>query len=110
MAKKETGVPYSPTLDRIGQSVKREARTVSWDAVSKELLGELVVAAVDSGGSVLFGTTRDRGAWALTFFHDQLPNKKMTVYCNSEEMLESFVSGQVEIWRDVGAELRGSKA
>lgn len=108
MAKKGDSVPYSPTLDRIGQSRKREARVITWESVSPALIADIVVAVNNSSGSVLFGATRDRGAWAVTIFHDMLPTKKITEYCNSEDMLESFLAGLAEIWRDVGAELEAS--
>lgn len=101
--------PYSPTLDRIGQTKKREGRIVSWEAAPAATVLDLVIAVVDSGGAVLFGATPDRGAWAITFFHKGLATGKMTEYCNSEEMLENFLAGQVEIWRDVGAELKDYK-
>lgn len=109
MAKKQPKEAYSPTLDRIGQTQKRDLRVVSWESVPAELIARLVVVVNDSGGSVLFGATRDRGAWALTFFHEMLPNKRVTDYCNGEEMLESWLEGQIEIWTDVEAELRLSK-
>jgi hypothetical protein len=101
--------PYSPTLDRIGQSKKREERTISWETCDAAAAYALIVAVNDARGSVLFGATRDRGAWAVTIFHDGLPNKKVTEYCNSEEMLDSWLAGLAEIWMDVGAELAGSK-
>ena len=101
---------YSPTLDRMGQTQKRLARTITWEAASKDILFDLIVAVNDSGGGLLIGGTRDRGAWAITFFHDELPVKKLTEYCNSEEMLDDWLSKLVEIWRDVAAELQATKA
>ena len=108
-SKNGTGKPYSPTLDRIGQSYKREGRIVQWDDASPAVLHNLVVLVNQAGGSVLFGATRDRGAWAITIFHDLLPNKKQTEYCNSVDMFDSWLNGLCEIWGDVAVELAAAE-
>lgn len=96
---------YSPTLDKLSKTSKKTTRIVSWEAVPPQLLYELVVAVNDARGAVLLGATQDRGAWAITIFHEQLPKGKITEYCNSEEMVEDFVRGLAEIWGDVAREL-----
>lgn len=106
MARKaKTNERYSPTLDRIAARSKKEVRTVSWQEVDSNVVHELIVAVTDAGGGVLFGATRDRGAWAITVFHEELPAKKQTDYCNSPEMLEDFVRGLAEVWADIAKEL-----
>jgi len=69
-----------------------------------------VVAVNDAGGAVLFGATQDRGAWAITIFHQLLQHKKITVYCNGEDMVEDWLTSLVAQWKDVGAELRSVDA
>lgn len=100
-----SGERYSPTLDRIGQSEKRASRSITWSVVDPTVIWALVVAVNDAKGAVLFGGTQDRGAWSVTIFHEGLPSKRKTEYCNSEEMLDSFVQGLAEIWGDIAREL-----
>jgi len=102
MSKKQSE-SYSPLLDQMFGGKERHGRVVDWAQVDRTLMGDLVATCTAIGCAVLFGFTRDRGAWSLTFYWDGLaPNKygkkSETVYCNAEEMLESWVEEWVRNW------------
>ena len=100
---------YSPLLDNLFGRKQKEGRTVDWTEVDRTLMGDLVAACSTIGCGVLFGTTRDRGAWAITFFWDGFKEaghqkNSQTVYCNAEEMLESWLSEWVQNWTEIAQE------
>lgn len=109
MSKGSNGkVPYSPTLDKMFGKAQSVGRVVQWTSVDPESLYRVVVAVNRAGGSVLFGATRDRGAWAITVWHPQFGDKPRTEYCNSEEMLSGFVADFANIWEAIADELMGA--
>lgn len=100
---------YSPLLDNLFGRQEKAGRIVDWSQCDRTLIGDLVAVCSVAGVAVLFGFTRDRGAWALTFMGDILPpnpsgKRVQTVYCNSEDMLESWVSEWVENWSKIAQE------
>lgn len=103
------GKRYSPLLDKMFNQKKTVGRVVSWEGVPADVMYRLVVAVNDALGSVMFGATRDRGAWSVTIWHTQLGNKPQTDYCNSEDMLIDWVTGLAEFWEDVASEIRAQE-
>ena len=84
-------------------SKERSGRVVDWSKVDHTLMGDLVSACSVVGCSILFGSTRDKGAWSLTFYWDHIPANKNgkhseTVYCNSEDMLEDWLTEWIHKW------------
>lgn len=96
----------SPLFDSMFGKAARKGRIVSYDGADPNLLARLVVAVVDSGCAVLFGTTRDRGAWALTFMGDPIPGSRQTDYQNDEDLLNEWLLEWVENWEGVAEELK----
>lgn len=87
-----------------------EPEEVSWDVATESMIGRLVTSVVDAGGAVMFGTTRDGGAYTLTFFHDDVPKKNRTQYEGSEERLAGWLEYWVNFWEGVVDEQRSPKA
>lgn len=102
---------YSPTLDKMFGSGERKNREVDWGEVDRVLIGDLVAQCSEVGCAVLFGRTRDGGAWALTFFWDGLSENgsrgsKQSVYCNSADMLEGWLEEWIANWTLIAQEAR----
>lgn len=105
MAEKKKAA-YSPLLDEMFGTKERNGRVVDWSTLDRLLIGDLVAACSVVGVAVLFGFTKDRGAWSLVFMGDIVPPNKdgvrrQPVYCNSEDMLESWVSEWITKWSQV---------
>lgn len=97
----------SPLFEAMFGNGKEQPRVVSYDCIDPILLGRLVVAVVDSGCAVLFGCTRDKGAWAITFMGDPIPNNRQTDYCGDPDTVSTWLLGWVEQWEGVVEELKG---
>lgn len=100
----------SPLFESMFGKGKEPSRIVSWDVAEPNLLARLVVAVNDFGCAVLFGATRDRGAWALTFMGDVLPNKRQTDYQNDPEELNTWLLWWVENWEGLVEETKATRS
>lgn len=99
----------SPLFEQMFGRKERNGRVISWDLADPNLVRDLVVAVNDAGGAVLFGATRDRGAWAITFFHDLVPKNDRTRYCNDEDEVNDFLKQWIEFWQAVVEEQKAPK-
>lgn len=99
----------SPMFERMFGAKEKAGRIVSYEAVDASYVARLVVAVVDAGCAVLFGTTRDRGAWAITFMGETIPGGKSTVYQNNEDDLNDWLLEWAENWEGVVEELKSSQ-
>lgn len=111
---KQTGKPqrgkaFSPTLDRLKALQEPVHSNVNWDGLDPEECYRLLSAVNRAGGSIMFGATRDRGAWVVTIWHPQLGDKGKPEYCNSREMLPDFVTDLANMWETVAEEITGSR-
>lgn len=107
MAAKKEGKKghYSPTLDKLASQGKEKDRTIDWDGQDPVEVYRLVKAVNRAGGSVLFGATRDRGAWCVTIWHPELGSKGRPEYCNTREMLPDFITDLANMWEAIAEEL-----
>jgi len=67
----------------------------------------LVVAVSSAGCAVLFGSTKDGGTYALTFFED---GEKYPEYCPGPDELGDWLLDQVEWWEGYAEELASPNA
>lgn len=100
----------SPLFEQMFGKSERKGRVVSYEGVDPSYVARLVVAVVDSGCAVLFGTTRDRGAWAMTFMGDPIPGGKSTTYQSDEDELNDWLLEWVENWEGIAEEGKSAKA
>lgn len=101
MAKKKKASRFEKAFSDNGTGPKE----VCWDVADASLVYRLVVAVSRCGGAVLFGATRDQGAWALRFNHDEIPGRGKTIYEGDEDLLNQVLEYWVDWWEGYVDEL-----
>jgi hypothetical protein len=106
----EKGPKGSPLFAAMFSKNGKAAREVSFDGIPHAVMARLVIAVVDTGCAVLFGTTRDRGAWALTFFGESIPKGRQTDYCGEPDEVVDWITDWTTQWEAAAESLKDSKA
>jgi hypothetical protein len=88
------------------KEVKQEAFDAHYSSLPANVLHELVVVAVDAGGAVLFGATRDGGAASVRLY---LGGEGETFYFKPGEDIEDFARHWIEQYRGVIEERESPK-
>lgn len=82
---------------------------VSWDVADPYMLKRLVDGVTAAGGAVLFGTTRDGGAYTLTFFHDDVPEKNRTQYQGPGDDVPDWLEHWADFWEGAAEDVKAPK-
>ena len=83
---------------------EESGRQVSWDLADESLVYRLVVAVSNVPNcAVLFGKTRDGGAWSLRFYED---GSGATDYWSDPDTLGEWLLDHVEWWEGYAEEKR----
>lgn len=100
------GPKNSPLWDQMFGQAERGNRVISWDVADPALCYRIVVAVNAAGGSVLFGASRKRDVWGMTFFHDRFGGKgTKPEWCPLEDEVNTWLLEWAESWEAIAEEI-----
>jgi len=80
---KATGGRFSSRIQAAANNVQPD-----WGRIDAELLWKLIQACTENDGAVMFGYSRDGGAYSVKIYEDGEPNK---IYCHNDgELIDTL--------------------